>query len=104
MPAATTYIPITEMPEVPELFNHIISFNNDPKNTDPLVKLLEKLPDTLEDISNINFDINNVQPSCSNTSQMKIQIGQYLNMYYLRMSCVFHKVQMKKTQFQKEEV
>jgi len=47
-----------------------IPLNSDPKNTDPLVELLEKLPDTLEDLSNINFDINNVPPSCSNTLQI----------------------------------
>lgn len=75
MPAETTNIPITEIP--PESLNSttIIPFNSDPKNTDPLVELLEKLPDTLEDISNINFDTNNVQPSCSNTPQMKVSDG-----------------------------
>lgn len=75
MPAETTHIPITEMP--PESLNSptIIPFNSDPKNNGPLVELLENLPNTLEDIRNINLDINNVQPSCSNTPQMKVSDG-----------------------------
>lgn len=70
MPAATTNISRIEMN--PESLNSPtnIPLNSDPKNTDPLVELLEKLPDTLEDLSNINFDINNVPPSCSNTLQI----------------------------------
>jgi len=72
MPAETTHIPRTEMPPESPNSPTIIPFNS---NTDPLVELLEKLPDTLVDISNINFDINNVQPSCSNTLQMKVSDG-----------------------------
>lgn len=75
MPAETTNITITEIPSESLNSVTIIPFNSDPKNTDHLVELLEKLPDTLEDISNINFDINDVQPSCSNTPQMKVSDG-----------------------------
>jgi len=72
MPAETTHISSTEIPPASLNSATIIPFNSDLKNTDPLVELLEKLPETLVDISNINFDINNVQSSCSNTPQMKV--------------------------------
>lgn len=72
MPTENTHIPRTEIPS--EILNSptIIPRNSDSKNTDHLVELLEKLLDTLGDISNINFDINNMQPSCSNTLHMQV--------------------------------
>ncbi|KAF0767172.1 tigger transposable element-derived protein 6-like, partial [Aphis craccivora] len=51
MSAETTHTPITEMPPEP-LNSPTILYHS-------------------TNISNINFDVNNVQPSCSNTPQMK---------------------------------
>lgn len=51
MPAETINISITEIPSPT-----IIPLNSIPRSPDPLVEILQNIPDTVEYISNINID------------------------------------------------
>lgn len=72
MAAENTNIPRKEI-----LYEHLnLPINIEPdsaaRSPDRLVEILQKLPDTISDISEINLDLDYLQPSCSHSPQINV--------------------------------